>query len=49
MFAVRKLGECCWYSASYNPSTGQVVKKADKNGLLPYNYVVFGVSRCDTP
>jgi hypothetical protein len=34
---------------AYNPSTGQVVKKTDKKELLPYNYVVFGVSRCDAP
>jgi hypothetical protein len=36
-----------WDEWAYNPSTGQVVKKADKKDLLPYNYVVFGVSRCD--
>jgi hypothetical protein len=36
-----------WDEWAYNPSTGQVVKKADKKELLPYNYVVFGVSRCD--
>jgi hypothetical protein len=38
-----------WDEWGYNPSTGQVVKKADKKELLPYNYVVFGVSRCDAP
>jgi hypothetical protein len=38
-----------WDEWAYNPSTGQVVKKADKKELLPYNYVVFGVSRCDAP
>jgi hypothetical protein len=36
-----------WDEWAYNPSTGQVVKKADKKELLPYNYVVFGVNRCD--
>jgi hypothetical protein len=36
-----------WDEWAYNPSTGQVVKKADKKELLPYNYVVFGISRCD--
>ena len=36
-----------WDEWAYNPSTGQVVKRADKKELLPYNYVVFGVSRCD--
>jgi hypothetical protein len=36
-----------WGEWAYNPSTGQVVKSADKQELLPYNYVVFGVSRCD--
>ena len=25
----------------------QAVQRADKAELLPYNYVVFGVSRCD--
>jgi len=38
-----------WDQWAYNPSTGQVVKKADKKELLPYNYIVFGVSRCDAP
>jgi len=36
-----------WDEWAYDPSTGQVVKKADKKELLSYNYVVFGVSRCD--
>jgi len=36
-----------WDEWAYNPSTGQVVQRADKAELLPYNYVVFGVSRCD--
>ena len=36
-----------WDEWAYNPSTGQVVKRADKKELLPYNYVVFGVSRCN--
>jgi hypothetical protein len=38
-----------WDQWAYNPSTGQVVKKDDKAELIPYNYVVFGVSRCDGP
>jgi hypothetical protein len=38
-----------WDEWAYNPSTGQVVKRADRAELLPYNYVVLGVSRCDGP
>jgi hypothetical protein len=38
-----------WDEWAYNPSTGQVVKKGDKKELLPYNYVVFGISRCGAP
>jgi hypothetical protein len=38
-----------WDDWAYNPATGQVVRTADKSELLPYNYVVFGVSRCDAP
>jgi hypothetical protein len=36
-----------WDQWVYNPSNGQVVKKDNKAELIPYNYVVFGVNRCD--
>ena len=38
-----------WDEWAYSPATGQVVKRTDGAELLPYNYVVFGVSRCDAP
>ena len=34
-----------WNEWVYHPDTGQVVKKADPHQLIPYNYLVFGVSR----
>jgi hypothetical protein len=36
-----------WSEWVYNPSSGQVVHKADPTQLIPYNYLVFGVSRYD--
>jgi len=36
-----------WSEWVYNPSSGQVVHKADPTRLIPYNYLVFGVSRYD--
>jgi hypothetical protein len=34
-----------WSEWVYNPGNGQVVNKADPTQLIPYNYIVFGVSR----
>jgi hypothetical protein len=34
-----------WNEWGYNPANGQVVNKADPTQLIPYNYVVFSVSR----
>jgi len=36
-----------WNDWVYHPSSGQVVNKDDPELLIPYNYVVFGVSRYD--
>jgi len=34
-----------WDEWVYNPTNGQVVNQTDTMQLIPYNYVVFGVSR----
>jgi hypothetical protein len=34
-----------WDQWVYQPSSGQVVNKADPEKLIPYNYLAFGVSR----
>jgi hypothetical protein len=34
-----------WSQWAYNPPNGQVVNKADPTMLIPYNYLVIGVSR----
>jgi len=34
-----------WNEWVYNPANGRVVNKEDPSQLIPYNYVVFGVSR----
>ncbi|MDA2912520.1 hypothetical protein MYX77_00920 [Acidobacteriia bacterium AH_259_A11_L15] len=34
-----------WSEWLYNPASGQVVNKDDNKRLIPYNYVVFSVSR----
>jgi len=34
-----------WNEWVYNPANGRVVNKDDPSQLIPYNYVVFGVSR----
>jgi len=34
-----------WQDWVYDPSAGLIVNAADKSRLIPYNYVVFGVSR----
>jgi hypothetical protein len=36
-----------WTSWKYNPSSGGVVSATDPRKTLPYNYVVFGVSRLE--
>jgi hypothetical protein len=34
-----------WSEWVYNPNNGQIVNKTDATQLIPYNYIVFGVSR----
>jgi hypothetical protein len=34
-----------WGDWVYHPGTGQIVNKDDKGSLIPYNYLVFSVSR----
>lgn len=34
-----------WEEWVFKPSNGQIVKKAEPTKLIPYNYVVFGVSK----
>ena len=34
-----------WSDWVYNPNSGQVVQAGDPTQLVPYNYVVFSVSR----
>jgi hypothetical protein len=34
-----------WSEWVYNPNTGRVVKQADPAQLIPYNYLVFSISR----
>lgn len=36
-----------WTKWVYNPATGHVVSKADLKELVPYNYLVYSVSRYD--
>jgi hypothetical protein len=36
-----------WGEWVYNPASGHVVSQADQTNLIPYNYLVFGVSRYD--
>jgi hypothetical protein len=38
-----------WSEWVYDPNNGHIVKKDDPNRLIPYNYVVFGVSRYEGP
>jgi hypothetical protein len=33
-----------WREREYDPTSGRIVSSADENILLPYSYVVFGVS-----
>ena len=34
-----------WTDWAYDPHTGHIVAQSDPTQLIPYNYVVFGVSR----
>jgi len=34
-----------WNEWVFQPSSGQLVSAADKKQIIPYNYLVFGVSR----
>jgi hypothetical protein len=34
-----------WKAWVYDPAAGLIVSREDRNSLIPYNYVVFGVSR----
>lgn len=34
-----------WKQWVYNPTNGRIVKKDDTGVLIPYNYIVFGVSK----
>jgi hypothetical protein len=34
-----------WSDWVYNPSSGQVVSQVDRQQLIPYNYLVFSISR----
>lgn len=34
-----------WDEWAYNPSNGQIVNKAEPTKLVPYNYLVYSVSR----
>ena len=34
-----------WSEWVYNPANGRVVNKDDPTQLIPYNYIVFSISR----
>ena len=34
-----------WNEWVYNPTSGQVANKADLTQLIPYNYLIFSISR----
>lgn len=36
-----------WNDWAYHPTSGQVVSRADARSLIPYNYLVFSISRFD--
>ncbi|MFZ3326736.1 MAG: hypothetical protein WA231_12955 [Methylocella sp.] len=36
-----------WDDWVYDPSTGMIVSKKNPDELVPYNYLVFGVSRIE--
>ena len=36
-----------WSDWGYNPLNGHIVDSANPTQLIPYNYVVFSVSRSD--
>jgi hypothetical protein len=38
-----------WTKWAYSPQNGLVVNKDDTSALIPYNYIIFNVSRFDEP
>ena len=38
-----------WQDWVYDPNNGHIVDRTDPTQLIPYNYVVFGVSRYEGP
>lgn len=38
-----------WNDWVYHPGSGQVVKRSDHRQVIPFNYLVFGVSRYEGP
>jgi hypothetical protein len=38
-----------WDEWQFNRSSGQIVNKADASRLIPYNYIIFGVTRYEGP
>ncbi len=36
-----------WNEWVFNRDNGQVVKKSDPTQLIPYNYIIFGVTKYD--
>jgi hypothetical protein len=38
-----------WRDWVYHPTSGQVVHRADPTKLIPYNYLIFGISRYAEP
>lgn len=34
-----------WSEWVYNPNSGQIVRRSDQRSPIPYNYIIFGVSR----
>ena len=36
-----------WNEWVFNRANGQVVKKTDPTQLIPYNYIIFGVTKYD--
>jgi hypothetical protein len=38
-----------WDDWVYHPTSGQIVRADDHGARVPYNYVVFGVSRYEEP
>ncbi len=36
-----------WDEWVYHPTLGQIVKRSDQRQLIPYNYLIFSISRYD--